>query len=105
MRYLLFALVPVVLLHAQELTPSQVSSMYMYDYSTSAQIKHKRMLAKMATLQPSEAHDIAMQHCQGDVQNIKLIRHAKRLFYAMQIEKCSIRIDALDGSIISKKAY
>ncbi len=105
MRYLLFALVPIMILHAKELNPNEVFSTYQYHHSTLSQLQQKRVLAKMATLKPEKAQHIATQSCKSNIRQSKLIRHGKRLFYAIKTENCSIKIDALDGSIISKKEY
>lgn len=97
----LFVLVGAV--QAQELTPSQVASTYNYNNSPSAKIKHKRLLKKMATVKEEEATNIAKESCESEVSLSKLTRHGKRLFYAMKTETCSIKIDALDGSIMTRK--
>jgi len=103
MKHLLLILVLLGTLQAQELTPSQVVSTYSYKHSVSSKIKQKRLLQKMATVKKEKAQETAKAKCGSEVKLTKLIRHGNRLFYAMRTASCSIKIDALDGSIISKK--
>ena len=103
MKYILLTLILWGTLQAQDLTPSEVASTYNYKHSASAKIKHKRLLQKMATVKKDKAQELALKNCGGEVELTKLIRHRKRLFYAIKTDDCSIKIDALDGSIISQK--
>ena len=103
MKHLLLTLVLLGTLQAQDLTPSQVASTYNYKHSASSKIKQKRLLQKMTTVKKEKAKETVKKKCGSDIKLTKLTRHGNRLFYAMRTDSCSIKIDALDGSIISKK--
>ena len=103
MKYLLLTLVLLGTLPAQDLTHSEVASTYNYNHSAYAKIKYKRLLKRMATIKKEKAQAMAKKKCGSEVKLTQLIRHGNRLFYAIRTASCSIRIDALDGSIISKK--
>ena len=103
MKYLLLTLILWGTLNAQDLTPSQIMSTYNYNHSLSAKIKHKQLLQRMATVKKEEAKTIAKEECGDEVEFSKLKRHGNRLFYAMRTDTCSIKVDALDGSIMSKE--
>ena len=97
----LFVLVGAV--QAQELTPSQIASTHSYNHKSSMKVKYRRLLQKMATINKEEAHAIAHKNCPSSIENSRLIRHGKRLFYAVRTQNCLIKVDALDGSVMSKK--
>ena len=103
MKYLLLTIALLGTVQAQELTANQVVSTYNYKHSISAKIKHQRLLQTMATIKKDKAQKMATKSCGDEVELTKLTRHGNRLFYAMSTSSCSIKIDALDGSIISKK--
>ncbi|NEW60593.1 hypothetical protein GSY74_04790 [Sulfurovum sp. bin170] len=103
MKHLLLTLVLLGTLQAQDLTPNQIVSTYNYNHSASAKIKQKRLLQRMATVKKEKAQEMAKEKCGAKVELTKLTRHGNRLFYAMRTDSCSIKIDALDGSIISQK--
>ncbi len=103
MKYLLLTSLILFSLQAKELTPSQVVSTYNYNHKTSTKIKQKKVLQKLAVIKKDEATKLAYASCNSKIEFSKLLRHNKRLFYAIKTNNCSIKIDALDGSIISKK--
>jgi len=101
-----FILIPALLitvLSAQELTPEQLEKTESYNHKPSVQMKIKRNLQKIANISKEEAYTLAKSECLGEVLNSKLMRHNKRLFYAIAMDKCRIRVDALDGSVMCKE--
>ena len=105
MKYLLLTLVLFGTLQAQDLTPSEVFKTYNYNHGISAKIKHKRLLQKMAIVKKDKAYKIAESSCESEVIFSKLSVHNRRLFYSVKTASCSIKIDALDASIISKITF
>lgn len=103
MKYLILITVLLGTLQAQELTASQVASTYTYNHKLSMKVKYRRLLQNMANLNKEKAQDIAVKSCDATIKNSRLMRHGKRLFYAIRTQKCLIKIDALDGSTMSKK--
>ena len=103
MKYLLLALMVGAMAEAQELTPRQIASTYTYSQKLSLKVQHRRLLQKMAIFKQEEAYRIADKHCSSMVKKSHLMRHGKRLFYTMETSNCLIKIDALDGSIMSKE--
>ncbi|MBU1668938.1 hypothetical protein KKC13_11015 [bacterium] len=103
MKYLVLACVLFGALHAQELTPEQVASTHTYNHKLSMKVKYRRLLQNMANVNEEEAQEIASKSCDAAIKNTRLMRHGKRLFYAIRTQKCLIKVDALDGSTMSKK--
>lgn len=103
MKYLIFIGVLFGMLHAQELTPDQIVATHSYNHKPSVELKQRRLLQKMANLNKEEAHALAVKLCKSKVALSKLTRHGKRLFYAIRTHTCSLKIDALDGSVLSRK--
>lgn len=103
MKFLLLITLFLGLIHAQELTPSQVQETLKYNHKPSQKVQYRRLLQGMAELTKEEAESIAAQKCDASVKQSRLMRHGKHLFYAIKTTKCLIKVDALDGSIMTKK--
>ncbi|HHH19665.1 MAG TPA: hypothetical protein ENK86_04065 [Campylobacterales bacterium] len=104
MKKIAFILILAFLsLQAQELTTEQLMQTYSYNHKSSLKLKHQRTLQKLAQVSQEAAYTLAQKECQGEVDTSKLMRHNKRLFYSIAMGNCSIKIDALDGSIMSKE--
>jgi len=99
-KYILILLTGAVLLPAQPLTIEQMATLQNYSHSLSGKLRYKKRLKKIANLDKREAFKRAKAVCKEDIQQSKLMKHSDRIFYKISTETCSIRIDALDGSII-----
>ena len=90
-------------LQAQELSTEQVSKLLNYNHSISGKLRYKRALQKMATISLEKAQTITNSETNESIEQSKLKRHSTRLFYSIQTANHALKIDALDGSIISKE--
>ena len=86
--------------NAQELTPSQASKLRNYNHSLSGKMRYKRLLQRTALVKKEKAHEMAEEECKSEVYYSKLSVHNNRLFYTIETDKCTIKIDALDGEIM-----
>lgn len=104
MRYLFVLFISLGLLNAQELTPSQSARLQNYNHSLSGKLRHKRLMQSMVEVSREEAQKTAKESCKAkEIKTLKLSMHNKRLFYRIKTENCSIKIDALDGTVMEKK--
>ena len=103
MKYLILITVLIGTLQAQELTASQIASTHTYNHKLSMKVKYRRLLQKMANINEEKAQEIASKSCDSAIKNTRLMRQGKRLFYAIRTQKSLIKVDALDGSTMSKK--
>jgi uncharacterized membrane protein YkoI len=90
-------------LQAQELSTEQVSKLHNYNHSISGKLRYKRALQKMATISLEKAQTITNSETNESIEQSKLKQHGTRLFYSIQTANHALKIDALDGSIISKE--
>jgi uncharacterized membrane protein YkoI len=102
MRKILLILVVLGVSNAQELTPSQVSKLKNYNHSLSGKMRYKRLLKRMAVIKKDKAYEMAEKACQSKPYSLKLSVRSNRLFYTIQPDKGSMKIDALDGQIMQK---
>lgn len=98
-------LIPLLwgVLEAQELTPSQMKKTTIHNHSLLSKIKYQRLLRSVATLNKEDAHAIAKKASKEEVAYSQLKKHSRRLFYVVSTKSYKIKIDALDGSIMSKE--
>ena len=89
--------------YAQDLTSTQMMKLTKPKSGLLAKIKYQRLLKRTAKIEQNQAKAIAQKACGGEVSFVKLKKHGRRLFYRIKIAKCSLKIDALDGSIMSKE--
>jgi len=90
-------------LHAEDLSSEQIAKLLNYKHSLLGKLQHKRALKKMANISEEQAKEITKNETNESVEESKLKRHSTRLFYTIQTANHALRIDALDGSIISKE--
>ncbi len=103
MKNLLLITVLLGSIEAQELTIEQVSKLRNYNHSMSGKFRHKRALIRMANISKEKSQEITQNETNESVKYSKLRDHNRRLFYSIQTSSYRIKIDALDGSIISKE--
>ena len=89
--------------YAQDLTPTQMMKLTKPKSGLLAKIKYQRLLKRTAKIEKDQAKAIAQKACGAEVSLVKLKKHSRRLFYRINIAKCSLKVDALDGSIMSKE--
>jgi uncharacterized membrane protein YkoI len=100
MRKILLILAVLGVSNAQELTPSQVNKLKNYNHSLSGKMRYKRLLKRMAVIKKDKAYEMAEKACQSKPYSLKLSVRANRLFYTIQTDKGSMKIDTLDGQIM-----
>ena len=100
MQKLLLILAVLGVSNAQELTPSQASKLKNYNHSLSGKMRYKRLLQRTAVIKKDEAYEMAEKECDSEAYFSKLSVRSNRLFYTIYTDKCTIKIDALDGEIM-----
>jgi hypothetical protein len=90
------------LVNAQELTPSEVSSLRNYSHSLSGKLRHQRLLQRTAVIKKDTVYTLVKEECKCEPYLIKLSVRSNRLFYTVYSEQGSMKIDALDGEIMQK---
>lgn len=90
-------------LSAQELTPEQWMQIQSYNHKSSLKLKQQHLLNQLAQVSEADAHTLAQNECGGDISRSKLMQHNRRLFYTIALDRCTLQIDALDGSIMRKE--
>jgi len=106
MKYFMLISMASGLIFAQPLSIEQMSKLRNYNHTFSGKLRHKRALQKIATVKEEEAKEIALNACNQEkksIESIKLAHHSDRIFYRISMDGCKLKIDALDGSIISKE--
>ncbi len=74
-----------------------------YNHKLSLKLKKQRQLRQLAKVTSKEALKMAATYCNGDVTSHRLTHKGQLLFYRSTTRNCEIEMNALDGSIISKK--
>lgn len=74
-----------------------------YNHKLSLKLKKQRLLRQLAEVTSKEARKMAAAYCHGDVISHRLTHKGQLLFYRSSTKNCEIDINALDGSVISKK--
>jgi len=107
MKYFILLVMAGGLIFGQSLSPEQMAKLRNYNHKMSVKIAHKRMLQRMAIVKKDEAKKIALESLDREkknIQYIKLMHRFDRIFYQVRVNNISLKIDALDGSIIEKKS-
>lgn len=104
MRHILITVLLLGTLHSEELTIEQIAKARNFNHSLSGKLRHKRLLKKMAKVSEKEAVEMAKKSCATkEVEFTKLSIRGARLFYLIETQKCTLKIDALDGSLMEKE--
>jgi uncharacterized membrane protein YkoI len=91
-----------VFAQGQTLTPMEHNSIHGYNHRPMVKIQKKRNMHKLHKVE-EEAIKIAKEQTKEDVQEIKLTHIGNIMFYKVQTQSYSIKINAMDGSVIDKK--
>ena len=103
MKYLTLLITPMfVFAQGQTLTPSEHNSIHGYNHKPIVKMQNKRDMHKLHKVDEEEASKIAREHTKEDVQKIKLTHTGNIMFYNVQTQSFSIKINAVDGSVIDK---
>jgi len=73
-----------------------------YNHTPSVKQQHKLKLKRLAKISSIEAKKITIKICNEPVVYQKLTHKGQLLFYLNITKHCAIKINALDGTIISK---
>ena len=104
MKYLTLLTIPMfVFAQEQTLTPSEHNSIHGYNHRPIVKMQKKRNMHKLHQVDEEEAIRIAKESTKEDVQEIRLTHTGNIMFYNVQTQSFSIKINAMDGSVIDKK--
>jgi len=73
-----------------------------YNQRPSVKMMHKLKLKRLAKVSPDEVKKITLKECDEPVVYQKLRHKGQLLFYFVSTKDCTIKINALDGTIIEK---
>jgi len=105
MRTLIFILFISLFSHAGTQTPALVDSdisLKNYNHRPSVKMQHAFKLKRLVGISPTKAKEITLQICKEPVVYQKLRHQGQLLFYISITKHCTLKINALDGTIISK---
>lgn len=105
MKIPLFVLILSLFTVANESKPLLVDSsinLQNYNHKPSLTLKHRYKLKRLARISPTKAKEITAQACKEPVVYQRLTHKAQLLFYMSVTNTCALKINALDGTIISK---
>ncbi len=105
MKIPLFILLLSLFTVANESNPLLVDSninLQNYNHKPSLTLKHRYKLKRLARISPIKAKEITAQACKEPVVYQRLTHKGQLLFYMSVTNTCALKINALDGTIISK---
>ena len=73
-----------------------------YNHKPSVKLKHKLKLKRLAKITSKKAKEITLKECNEPVVYQKLTHKGQLLYYLNITKKCAVKVNALDGKIISK---
>jgi hypothetical protein len=73
-----------------------------YNHKPSVKLQHKLKLKRLAKISSTEAKEITSKICNEPVVYQKLSHKGQLLFYLNITKHCAVKVNALDGTIISK---
>lgn len=104
MKYSILLTIPMfVFAQGQTLTPSEHNSIHGYNHRPIVKMQNKRNMHKLHKVDEEEAIKIVKEQTKEDVEEIKLTHTGNIMFYKIQTQSYSIKINAMDGSVIDKK--
>ena len=104
MKLFTLLLTPLFVYASQSsLTTSEHNSIHGYNHRPIVKMQKKRNMHKIHKVDEEMAKDIAKKETNEDVTKLKLFHRSKLLIYNIHTKSYTLEINALDGSIISKK--
>jgi uncharacterized membrane protein YkoI len=104
MKYLTLLITPLfVFASSGTMSPSEHRSIHGYNKRPIVKMQAKRDMHKLHKVDEEEATKIVKEQTKEDVQKIILTHTGNILFYKVQTQSYSIKINAMDGSVIDKK--
>lgn len=88
---------------AQTLTIDQQVRLKTYNHKPSLKNTVKKRMKSMAKITQDEAYLIARTKCQEGEITLNLNHYKQYLFYEIKNNTCNLKINALDGSLITKE--
>ena len=74
-----------------------------FNHRMSVRLQHRQKLRKLAKIRPKEAERIAKEACGAEkIRSNKLMHKGQLLYYRIDTGRCLVKINALDGVVISK---
>jgi len=103
MKYLLLTLFFCTFIYAE--TMSLTDHLTLNTYNKRPSLKHTsdKRAHKLNKIDEKQAIAIAEKKCKEDIVKLKLKHHNLYLYYIAKTPKCTLFINALDGSIIDSK--
>ncbi len=103
MKYLLLTLVFCTFIYAETMSPTDHLNLHTYNKRPSLKHISKKRAHKLHKIDEKQAIAIAEKECKDGTVKLKLTHHSLYLYYIAKTPKCTLFINALDGSIIDSK--
>lgn len=73
-----------------------------YNHKPYIKLKKQRKLISLANIKQKDALKVAALQCNQDIKSHQLAHKGQLLYYRVYTQDCKVKINALDGAIISK---
>jgi uncharacterized membrane protein YkoI len=73
-----------------------------YNHKPSVKLQHKLKLKRLSKITSKKAKEMTAKVCNEPVVYQKLTHKGQLLYYLNITKKCAVKVNALDGTIISK---
>lgn len=105
MKALLLLIIFMTIIQASDqMMVDSATPLTSYNHRMSVSMKKKSELKRLAKIDKEQAQKIATASCKEPAQSLKLTHQGQLLYYRVYTEHYTVTINALDGSVISKKS-
>jgi len=103
-RLLLFAILMGIIQANEQAMVDSATPLVSYNHRMSISMKKKSELKRLAQIDTEQARKIATASCKEPARSLKLTHQGQLLYYRVSTGNCVVYINALNGSIISKRS-
>ncbi len=102
--FLLFIVFTMTIPASEQMMVDSATPLDGYNHRLSVVMKKKNLLKQLAKIDKLQAEKIATASCKEPARSLKLTHQGQLLYYRVSTGNCVVNINALDGSVISKKS-
>ena len=103
MTYLWLAVLFCTSISAETLSPLEHNSLHTYNKRFTFKHESEKRAHQLHKIDEKKARSIAQNVCKESSISLKLTHHELYLYYIAHTKKCTVYINALDGTIIDPK--
>ncbi|MEA3418139.1 MAG: hypothetical protein U9Q90_01980 [Campylobacterota bacterium] len=101
---LLFSIFSIMVSANQQAMVESSTRLKSYNHRLAIQMEKENLLRRLAKIDGDKAQKIARDICKEPMRSLELTHKGQLLFYRIYTQHCKVNINALDGSVISKKS-